>query len=124
MQGLTPKPGDRSTMDWWKKISDQLQGIVVEGLNSLIIVGFWTLWNHKNDCVSEMLIPDVASTIRKAGEEIGVVGDGRGQESFSPILLSVYRLWRLLCSLFTVLPPFGVPHCSCIWSTMNNFFSS
>jgi hypothetical protein len=57
-------------MDWWKKASDQLQGIAAEGLNSLLILGFWTLWNHRNDCVFEMLIPDVASAIRKAEEEL------------------------------------------------------
>jgi hypothetical protein len=69
LQGLTPQPGDRSTIDW-KKASDQLQGIAAEGLNSLIILGFWTLWNHRNGCVFEMLTPDVASAIRKAEEEL------------------------------------------------------
>ena len=61
---------DRSTMDWWKKAIDQLQGIALEGLNSLIILGFWTLWNHKNGCVFEMLTPNVDSAIRKAEEEL------------------------------------------------------
>jgi hypothetical protein len=70
LQGLTPQPGDRSTMDWWKKAIDQLQGIAAEGINSLIILGFWTLWNHKNGCVFEMLTPNVDSAIRKAEEEL------------------------------------------------------
>jgi hypothetical protein len=82
LQGLT-QPGDRSTMDWWKKAFDQLQGIAAKWLNSLIILGFWTLWNHRNGCVFEMLISDVASAIRKVEKELEL-WEMAGAKSLSP----------------------------------------
>jgi hypothetical protein len=34
---------DASFMDWWRWIGNQVQGVAGEGLNSLVILGAWTL---------------------------------------------------------------------------------
>jgi hypothetical protein len=57
-------------MDWWRMANDQVQGIAAKGFNSLIILGFWTLWNNRNGCVFEKLTTNVDSAFRKAKVEI------------------------------------------------------
>jgi hypothetical protein len=47
-------------------------GIAKKGLNSLITVGLWTLWNHRNGCVFDRVKPSLEGAIRRAEEEIVV----------------------------------------------------
>jgi hypothetical protein len=48
LQSFTPQVGEENVMQWWKSCSDQLQQIARKDLNSLIILGLWTIWNHRN----------------------------------------------------------------------------
>jgi hypothetical protein len=66
-------------MLWWKS-SDQLQGIARKGLNSLISLGFWILWNHRNGCVFDGLSPSLNVAIKRIEEErdLWVLGGGGG----------------------------------------------
>ena len=57
-------------MQWWSRNSEQLQGIAKKGLNSLIPLGLWTLWNHRNGCVFDKIKPNLEVAIRRAEEEI------------------------------------------------------
>lgn len=57
LQGLAPQPGEGKAMEWWRRMSEQVQGIAEKGLNSLIILGFWTIWNHRNGCVFDKITP-------------------------------------------------------------------
>jgi hypothetical protein len=57
-------------MEWWSRISEQLQGIAKKVLNSLITLGLWTLWNHRNGCVFYRVKPNMEGVIRRAEEEI------------------------------------------------------
>jgi hypothetical protein len=41
-----------------------------KGLNSLIILGAWTLWRHRNDCVFNGATPRLATALVMAGEQI------------------------------------------------------
>jgi hypothetical protein len=41
-----------------------------KGLNSLIIVGAWTLWRHHSDCVFNGSTPRTATTLVREGEQI------------------------------------------------------
>lgn len=56
-------------MQWWQRCSDQLQGIARKEFNSLITLGLWTLWNHRNGCVFDKNPPNLGAAIRKAREE-------------------------------------------------------
>jgi hypothetical protein len=68
LQSFTPQI-EENVMQWWKNCSDQLQRIARKGLNSLIILGLWTIWNHRNRCVFDGLSPNLETAIRRAEEE-------------------------------------------------------
>jgi len=56
LHSLSPQPTDNSFDEWWERASNAVSGMVKEGLNSLIILGAWTLWNHKKSlCLMEKL---------------------------------------------------------------------
>ena len=40
-----------------------------KGLNSLIILGAWTIWNHRNRCVFDGTPPSLAGALLLASEE-------------------------------------------------------
>ncbi|GJN04371.1 hypothetical protein PR202_ga21915 [Eleusine coracana subsp. coracana] len=39
------------------------------GKDSIIILGAWTLWRHRNDCVFNGTSPNIATTLIMAGDE-------------------------------------------------------
>jgi hypothetical protein len=42
---------------------------ILQGINSLIILGAWTVWTHRNRCVFNGAAPDIARTLIVAKEE-------------------------------------------------------
>jgi hypothetical protein len=40
-----------------------------KGLNSLIILGAWTLWKHRNDIIFNGATPHLSTALSNAGEE-------------------------------------------------------
>jgi hypothetical protein len=69
LQELAPQLENISFMEWWRKIDEESQGSVQKGLNSLIILGVWTLWKHRNRCVFDGIAPSLAAAISQAEEE-------------------------------------------------------
>jgi hypothetical protein len=53
----------------WRKIDELSLGLVRKGLNSLIILGAWTLWKHRNQCVFDGVAPSSAASLAQANEE-------------------------------------------------------
>ena len=43
--------------------------ILRKGINSLIILGAWTLWTHRNKCVFDGAAPSVAGALAVAEDE-------------------------------------------------------
>ena len=66
---LAPQPGLTSFLDWWEMISETVQGMVKKGLNSLISLGAWMIWNHRNKCVFDGQTPCLPSILRQADDE-------------------------------------------------------
>ena len=48
LQELAPQSEDPSFEEWWHKVSNKVSGQVQKGLNSIIILVAWLLWNHRN----------------------------------------------------------------------------
>ena len=51
LAALAPQPEVPSFDDWWDKAASTVDGDTRKGLNSLIILGAWTIWKLRNDCV-------------------------------------------------------------------------
>ena len=68
-QSLTPQPGHSSFMAWWEQISGLASGIPGKGLNSLVALGAWITWKHRNSCVFDGCTPSLDLSIKLAREE-------------------------------------------------------
>ena len=56
--------------DWWDRSSNAVAVHLRKGLNSIIILGAWTLWNIRNRCVFDAESPNLARALLLAGEEL------------------------------------------------------
>jgi hypothetical protein len=54
---------------WWERSSNATAGLTKKGFNSLVILGAWTLWNHRNSCVFNGAAPNLAGALVSALEE-------------------------------------------------------
>ena len=70
LAALSPQPTDFSFAEWWEKVERQVCDEMRSGLNSLIILGSWTIWKHRNDCVFNGASPRVATALTLAKEEV------------------------------------------------------
>jgi len=69
LAALAPQPSDSSFDVWWDKTILMVNGDVKRGLNSLIILGAWTIWKHRNDCVFNGATPNLITALTLAWEE-------------------------------------------------------
>jgi len=56
-----PRHQEYSFAEWWRKLMKRVKKKYKRGVNSLIILGAWLLWNHKNACVFEGVTPSVSA---------------------------------------------------------------
>jgi hypothetical protein len=54
---------------WWERTSEAASGLKKEGINSLIILGSWTLWNHRNRCVFVGEAPSMTRALMLVAED-------------------------------------------------------
>jgi hypothetical protein len=69
LHSLAPQPTANSFLGWWEVVGGAVHGLTKKGLNSLIILGAWTLWNHRNKCIFDGCNPSMSSSLRAADEE-------------------------------------------------------
>lgn len=56
-------------MGWWEKVVKSTRDLAMRGLNSLIALGSWILWNHQNRIVFDGLPPSVSASLCQVREE-------------------------------------------------------
>jgi hypothetical protein len=56
-------------MEWWHQTNEAIQGSFIDGLNSLVMLGAWVLWNHQNRCAFDGLSPNIANFLIQIGDE-------------------------------------------------------
>ena len=69
LSALAPQPVDSSFDAWWDKAVLTVSGDARKGSNSLIILGAWTIWKHRNDCVFNGATPILSTALNHAREE-------------------------------------------------------
>ncbi|GJN12750.1 hypothetical protein PR202_ga31057 [Eleusine coracana subsp. coracana] len=50
-------------------MDEATNGLHREGINTLVILGAWMLWNHRNRCVFDGAAPSLAGLLVATGEE-------------------------------------------------------
>ena len=70
LQELAPNLEDEKFDDWWATASGRVTGQVLNGLNSIIILGAWNLWNHRNRYVFNGASPSITSIIATTLEDL------------------------------------------------------
>ena len=70
LQDLSPQPEDISFDDWWAGMNSGIDGQARKGLNSLIILGAWSIWNHRNICVFDGIQPSLNRILAAVKDEL------------------------------------------------------
>ena len=74
LQHLAPQPDEQSFEDWWEVASTRAADYMNQGLNSLVILVAWAIWNHRNRCVFEGRQPDLIRLIASIREDLNSWG--------------------------------------------------
>jgi hypothetical protein len=69
LQLFAPQLGDLFSVDWWSAVDSKVAGQIKKGLNSIIILGAWTLWKHYNHCVFDGGSPSLSRVVSTFREE-------------------------------------------------------
>jgi len=56
--------------DWWKKSWRKIPKQHRKGFNSLVILGAWILWKHRNACVFDKSAPNLQSALQAFKDEL------------------------------------------------------
>jgi hypothetical protein len=70
LQALAPNPDENSLDDWWENVTSRVDGPIKKGLNSVIILVAWSLWNHLNRCVFDGALPNLDGVLSSIREEL------------------------------------------------------
>jgi hypothetical protein len=68
-QEFTPQIDTISFMNWWQMVNDLRLGPRRKCLNSMIILGAWILWKHRNKCVFDGVAPSLVAALSLANDE-------------------------------------------------------
>jgi hypothetical protein len=70
MVALVPQPTDETFEGWWRVSSMRVQeDWLRKGFNSMVVLGAWVIWKHRNRCVFDGLAPCMATVLLAAREE-------------------------------------------------------
>jgi hypothetical protein len=69
MLALTPQPHDELLEDWWHVASLRVPGQLKKGFDSLVVLGAWVIWRHRNSYMFNGVAPSVSAVLEMAKEE-------------------------------------------------------
>jgi hypothetical protein len=72
MSALSPGMEDISFEAWWSRSAEVVPKDLRDGFNSLVVLGAWTIWRHRNDCVFNGAQPSIAGLLTSAGDEFNM----------------------------------------------------
>ena len=67
---LVPRCAAGSFADWWRKSWKRVQKQLRKGFNSLVILGAWTIWKHRNACVFDGTTPNLQGALQAFKDEL------------------------------------------------------
>ncbi|KAL6645061.1 hypothetical protein ACP70R_016669 [Stipagrostis hirtigluma subsp. patula] len=70
LQRCAPNQRESSFANWWRKAIKKVPKQQRKGLNSLIILGAWLLWKHRNSCVFNGATPNISDLMRAFDDEL------------------------------------------------------
>jgi hypothetical protein len=70
LQLLAPQSEDSAFLEWWRTLCTKVSRIAWDDLNSLVIMGVWTLSKQHNGCVFDNKRPSITDAIRRVGLEV------------------------------------------------------
>jgi len=95
----TPQQNERSFAEWWRKTISRVSKEHRKGVNSLIILGAWIIWKHRNACVFEGVSPSLSKIWSELKNEQSLV-HGWGEEAsrawFGASWLGLFSCGRVL----------------------------
>jgi hypothetical protein len=68
LQELVPQ-AEASFEEWLCLASQHVEGLPKKGFDSLVILGAWSIWKHRNRCVFDGLHPSVVVALQLARDE-------------------------------------------------------
>ena len=69
LQQFAPQATDVVFDDWWDRLWHAAPEQQKKGLNSLVVLGAWVLWTHRNSCVFDGAAPSIARALNATSEE-------------------------------------------------------
>lgn len=97
MHSLAPQPAVTSFLDWWENASEIATGLSKKGLNSLIILGAWLIWLHRDRCIFENGSPCLSLILKQFEDESRWMA--AGAKGLSYLAAPLPAIWGLEASL-------------------------
>jgi len=82
---FAPQPGDLLFDEWWEQVNTRVTDLVKQGLNSLVILVAWAIWNHRNRCVFDGQQPELYGLLRSIRVDL-YMWDMAGARGISQLL--------------------------------------
>jgi hypothetical protein len=64
-----PSQNDQTLVEWWRKSCRRTPKEKRKGFNSIVILGTWILWKHRNSCVFQGAQPSMLNILQELRDE-------------------------------------------------------